>query len=391
MRERLLFLSAHNTEDPEGDKRTERFLDILLEKYDIDLLEYSQAPRELPFKTRPSLMLHPLGQARSRRNPLFAPLNKLRGNASAADTDKNLRAEIAGLGRIHNYKRVFITHTLLWKCLDMVSALLPDAAIVTDAYRLKNEASAGRSVGPRGITKHYQALQAALNRREARKLVNKASLLLTSSEWDALYLKSLSFADAGKVHAVPAYIDLEEYDCGEAVVKEESIVLNWNMRSVEGKNAALVFFRKIYPAIKEKVPACRCYLLGDGMHPEVAALVKDDSSVAVFGSKREADHYIRRARAVIALLREGIAGQSEILEAWALRTPVITSRKGSEALHCEPGRNILLAGTTGEIAEHVVKLLEMPELGSIIADQAYRTLLNHYEADQIRTKVLSLI
>ncbi|WP_150269370.1 glycosyltransferase [Paenibacillus tepidiphilus] len=391
MRERLLFLSAYQPEDPEGDKRTERFLDILLEKYDIDLLEYSQAHRELPFKPRPSLMLHPLGQTRGRSLPLLGPLNKLRGNSAAADTDKRLRAEIASLGRAHKYRRVFISNTLLLKCLDMVSSLLPDAAVITDAYRLNSEAPAGRSVGPRGITKHYRALQGALNRREARKLVNKASLLLTASEWDALYFKSLSFADAGKVHTVPAFVDLQDYTYGDAVAKEESIFLHWNMRSTEGKNAALVFFRKIYPVIKEQVPACRCYLPGDALHPEIAALVRDDSSVIVAGSEGGTDHYIRRARAVLTLLREGVGGQSEILEAWALKTPVITSRKGSEALQCEPGRNILLAGTTGEFAEHVVQLLEMPELGSIIADQAYRTLLNHYEAGQIRSKLLSLI
>ena len=42
MREKMLFLSAQSRypEDLEGEIRTENFLDILLERFDIELLEY---------------------------------------------------------------------------------------------------------------------------------------------------------------------------------------------------------------------------------------------------------------------------------------------------------------------------------------------------------------
>jgi hypothetical protein len=64
---------------------------------------------------------------------------------------------------------------------------------------------------------------------------------------------------------------------------------------------------------------------------------------------------------------------------------------GSEELICETGRDILLAGTSAVFAGQLVKLLTTPELGSIIADQAYRTLLKHYAAEGVREKVLSLV
>ncbi|KUP21447.1 glycosyltransferase [Paenibacillus sp. DMB5] len=70
---------------------------------------------------------------------------------------------------------------------------------------------------------------------------------------------------------------------------------------------------------------------------------------------------------------------------------VVTGQKSAEGLNCEPGRNILLAGTTGEMADQVLRLMQTPELGPIIADQAYRTLQKHYEAGNVRAKVLSLV
>ncbi|MNC69957.1 hypothetical protein D3C75_1207070 [compost metagenome] len=51
----------------------------------------------------------------------------------------------------------------------------------------------------------------------------------------------------------------------------------------------------------------------------------------------------------------------------------------------------MLAGTIRGIAEHAVKLLQTPELASLISDRAYRTLLNHYEVKNVKAKVLSLV
>jgi glycosyltransferase involved in cell wall biosynthesis len=276
-------------------------------------------------------------------------------------------------------------------CIDVVYSVLPEATIITDIQRLESSQSEGKAAGKRGLSRRYHKLNAALSRRDERKLMNKTGLLLTASEWEALSFKALSFADAGKVHVVPQFISLDEYQYSEPAVKENAVLLHWNMHTSQGRNAALTFYKKVYPLVKAKIPDCKCYIVGSEVHPEVAALAKLDPSVLIVEDSRSAHEYIRRARAVVASLRDGCGGQLKILEAWALRTPVVSGLKSAEGLYCEPGRNILLASTTGEIADHVVQLLQTPELGAIIADQAYRTLLKHYEADNIKAKVLSLV
>lgn len=52
MREKMLFLSAHHhyPEDFEREIRTENYLGILLERFDIDLLEYCHCDWEAPIR-----------------------------------------------------------------------------------------------------------------------------------------------------------------------------------------------------------------------------------------------------------------------------------------------------------------------------------------------------
>lgn len=395
MRERMLFLSAQSNspEDTEGERRTENFLDILLERFDIDLLEYCHSRRETPGLSAPALKVHQVKRSSASQRSLLFPLNKLRSDSPLIGTDKSLQTEIAGMCRLHAYSHVFISYSMLGNCLDLVSALLPGAVIITDAHRTGRRLLESKAAGKRGLSRSYHRLGAAMIRREERRLMNKTSLLLTATEWDALTYKALSFADAGKVHVVPPYIDLNEppYSASEPVDKDRSIVLHWNMHTSQGRNSAILFLKKIYPLVKAEVPDFCCRIISDQVHPEVAALARKDSLIEIIPEAEGAAPYIRRARAVAASLRDGCGGPVKILESWALRTPVVSSLSGSEELYCEPGRDILLAGTSAAFAGHLVKLLTTPELGSIIAEQAYRVLVKHYAADGVKEKVLSLV
>ncbi|MHA6533580.1 glycosyltransferase family 4 protein [Paenibacillus sp. BAC0078] len=393
MRKRMLFLSARNQcgENLGDELRTENFLNILLEKFDIDLLEYCHCEQELLTGSVPALTVHRVNRISTPGGPLLRTLNRLRSGTDPADAGKHLRTRIKELCGLHTYSHVFISHRLLANCIDMVASLLPGAVIITDAQRTLRRPAGREGIGKRGIKQHYHKINAARVRRDELKLVNKTGLLLTASEWDALSFKALSFADAGKVHVIPPFVNLQEYQYSEPARKENGIVLHWNMHTVKGKNAGLLFYRKIYPLIQAEIPDCKCYIMGADVHPELLELAKADSSVVIAQEVGLAADYIRRSKAVIASLREGYGELMQILEAWALRTPVVTSPKGAEQLICENGRNILLADTAEGIADHVVKLLQTPELGSIIAERAYRTLLKHYELKKVKAKVLSLV
>lgn len=373
MRNKMLFLSAQllHAEDLEREVRKKGILGILLERFNVDLLSYDHPDIEYSTDCGAALSIH-------RVNRTVAPRRDMNGTIKA-------------LCHSNAYSHVFISHSLLGKCIDLVKQLLPGATIITDAYRSESNQPVGKSSENKGIQTPYHKLSSVLTRWSEQKLMNKTGLLLADSEWDALLFKSLSFKDASKVHVLPHFVDMKHYHYADTIPKEKLIVLHWNMNTIQGKHAFQVFYTKIYPSIKNKVPDVQCYIVGREVNPEVRSLVQEDESIVITDPLDDPAKYIRRAKAFLAPLHDGCGSRSKILESWALRTPVVTTFKGSERLICQNNRNILLANTPADFADKVVKLLQDPKLGSIIADRAHQTLLKHYEANGIKEKVFNLI
>lgn len=393
MRERILFLSAQNqsAEDHEGEMRTGSILEILLGKFDIDLLTYGGSDKKLSVDNGTALKVHCINGGSKAWRYLLRPLHKLGSFSDLSHVEKDMKSTIVELCRSNNYKHVFISHSLLGNCIDMVRSLLPEASVITDTYRL-NSRAASNGAGKPSSSNPYMKLNTVRDRRNKRRLMNKTGLLLATSEWDALAFKSLSFEDARKVHVVPHFIKMNEYETFEGpVTKANAMVLHWNMNSKEGKSAAQVFFKKSYPMIKEQVPDIKCYITSSEVPPEVLTLIKGDASVVVTGALNSSTEYIRHAKAVLVANDEGCEVSKNILEAWALRTPVVTSSTICEKLNCEHNRNILLANTSVDVVGSVLTLLKNPELGAMIADRAYGTLVKNYEMNHVKSKILSLV
>jgi polysaccharide biosynthesis protein PslH len=390
MRDKMLFLSAqiHCSEDHEGEDRTGGILGILQEKFDIDVLLYGNSHTEFGGS---AISVHKVKRTITPRRFTLHSLYHVHNCSCLRNINRDLRGSIRDLCSRNEYSHVFISHNLLGNCIDLVRGLLPKAIIITDGYRFGRGLSSEKAARIKGGNTPYHKLNAALARLHEQRIMNKTSILLAASEWNALMFKALSFEDAGKVHVVPYFIDTNDYTHSEPVTKENWIVLNWNMQSTQGKKKAVSFYNNIYPLIKEKVPDIHCYIVGQQVHSDIVSLVNNDKSVTITGPSDSAEDYIQRAKALIAPMQEGCGGRSKILEAWALKTPVVTNSAGSEGLFCEHNRNILLANDTNGFAEEIVRLISDPVLGKIIADRAHQTLIQHYDANKIREKVLSLV
>ena len=241
------------------------------------------------------------------------------------------------------------------------------------------------------MAKLFYTLNAGWTRRDELKLMDITSVLLTTSEDDGLAFKSLSFRNAHKVHVIPNFIRIGEYRSDSPTPKEPWIILPGNMNYFPNINAAAYFSRRIYPLIKARVPDIKWYIVGRDVNPEGAALADKDPSIVITGYVDSVADYIRKAQVVIAPLLEGSGTRLKILEAWALKTPVVSSSKGAEGLLYEHSANIMIADDPAAFADSVILLLQDHEKGIGLADRAYQTLLMNYEAESVRDKLLSLV
>lgn len=393
MRDRLLFISAENPypQDSGGKLRTGNILRLLLAKYEVDLVTYAHARGAESTEALPSLTVHEVERTVTYKRAILRSLYTWRNCSYMSHVDVDMEGEISDLCRRNAYSRVFISHSLLGCCIDIVRRVLPGAFIITDAHNFESGLSAQLAGSKKGLAKVFYTLNAQWTRRDERRLMKQTSLLLAASEQDAASFRALAPVQAHKIHPLPNFIRMEDYRTRTLLPKEQWIVLPGNMNYFPNVHAALYFYREIYPLVKARVPDIRWYIVGRDVHPDVAALAARDSSVTVTGYVDSVADYIRKAQVVIAPLQEGSGTRLKILEAWALRTPVVSSSKGAEGLLCEHSRNIMLADEPDAFADCVIQLLQDHAKGAGLADCAYETLLSHYEEESVKKKLLSLV
>ncbi|MEK5026407.1 glycosyltransferase family 4 protein [Paenibacillus sp. FSL M7-1046] len=393
MREKLLFISAENPfpQDSGGKLRTGNILNILLTKYDVDLLTFRNQRQVDKEEAIPALTVHEVERTMNYRKAMLRSLYTWRNCSYMSHVDVDMKDAIKRLCNQNSYSHVFISHSLLGCCIDIVRSELPEAVIVTDAHNFESNLSAQLAHKKSGFAKLFYSLNAHWTKRDELKLMDKTNLLLTTSEQDGLAFKSISVKNANKVHVIPNFIRISDYRTTVNAPKEKWIILPGNMNYFPNVNAATYFFRDIYPLVKARVPEIKWYIVGRDVHPEVAALGGKDPSIVITGYVDSVADYVRKAQVVIAPLQEGSGTRLKILEAWALKTPVVSSTKGAEGLLYEHSRNILIADDPVTFADSVVNLLLDREQGLVLADRAHETLMANYEAESVREKLLSLV
>jgi len=82
-------------------------------------------------------------------------------------------------------------------------------------------------------------------------------------------------------------------------------------------------------------------------------------------------------------LRIGGGTRLKILEAMALGTPVVSTRKGAEGLDVTDGENILIADTAAGFVDAVLSLLDDSGLRARLAANARRLVETRYRWEDI--------
>lgn len=140
----------------------------------------------------------------------------------------------------------------------------------------------------------------------------------------------------------------------------KDLVFVGDMAFSQNVDTVLYFAEKIYPALKKMTPGVRFYIVGRNPPPAVLAL-GSDKSVMVTGFVEDAGEYLRNSSVFVAPIRTGLGLRTKILEAFAYRLPVVTSRLACEGIAAEDGKTVMFAENPAEFARKTAWLLENPE------------------------------
>jgi len=253
-----------------------------------------------------------------------------------------------------------------------------ETPVVYDWHNIESELMARYSEAEGSAARRvYSAITARrLQRLERFNLWNSFGHIVCSErELDQLR----AIAPKARLAVVANGVDTEHLGCARASNATRKRILFVGLMAYHANVEAVIpFTRKIWPAIRERLPDHVLTIVGASPVPEVLAL-RDVAGVEVTGTVEDVRSYYHEALAAVVPLRTGSGTRLKILEAMAAGVPVVSTAFGAEGLAVQPGVNILIAGADDRQAW-------VDALAGLTLDEARRQALTTAASQLVRKR-----
>jgi sugar transferase (PEP-CTERM/EpsH1 system associated) len=152
------------------------------------------------------------------------------------------------------------------------------------------------------------------------------------------------------------YFSPEQAYASPYAAGERALVFTGAMDYWPNVDAVQWFAAEVFPALRERFPDLRFYIVGSRPAPAVEALAQQ-AGVVVTGTVPDVRPYIAHAAVAVAPLRIARGIQNKVLEAMAMARAVVVSPQALEGIDAEPGSELLLAEDAAAFSDAVGTLL----------------------------------
>lgn len=241
-----------------------------------------------------------------------------------------------------------------------------------------------REATPAPLGRRMRSLRnEALWRRLQDRAVRSVSRVVVCSELDRRRL------GAPNAVVIPNGYELEGEPAGASATGAPPTVLFVGfLRYEPNLRAARFLARTVAPRVWALLPDVHFRIVGDA--PEEVRQLASDPRITVTGRVVSMEEELRRGSVSVVPLRSGSGTRIKILEAFAHRIPVVSTRLGAEGLDIEPGKHLLLAESAEELASSIVSLLRNEVLRESIVSAAHDVYQRSYRWRAIRDTISSL-
>ncbi|MCL5023592.1 MAG: glycosyltransferase family 4 protein [Nitrospirae bacterium] len=235
---------------------------------------------------------------------------------------------------------------------------------------------AERTIGRvRGIERFLALLRYRVTRAVERRIMKRFDMVFTLSEYDRDYLLGIDAGLRVKTVPVPAGMDL----AGRNVAKEADTILflaSYKYRKAN-VDAALYFYREVFPLVRKTRPGARFIIAGYGPPVDLTSLPGKDPMVTVTGFVENTEEWYKKASVFVAPVLVGGGIIVKVLDAMAAGAPVVTTPYGNEGIGAVPGRDLLVADGAEAFAAAVLGVLGDRELAENLS-QGGRAFVNRH-------------
>lgn len=211
------------------------------------------------------------------------------------------------------------------------------------------------------------------------------AITVASDTEEELLTRMLPGYDAIKV--IPNCVALNSYDTVEAQPQPNTLIFTGALSYFANADAMSWFVDEIYPRIRVAVPDVHLRITGN----HAGHQLPDTRNITLTGFVDDVRPLVANSWISLAPIRFGGGTRLKILEAMALRTPVVATSKGAEGLSVRHDEHMLIADTPADYAAAVVRLLRDRDLRRRLTDNAYRLVQQRYTWDIIAPHLLTLV
>lgn len=201
------------------------------------------------------------------------------------------------------------------------------------------------------------------------------------------YLLSKSVPGCRDIEVVPNCINLADYRDIQATPQPGHLIFTGSFRYAPNHDAMVWFLQHVYPQLTTQVSDVRLTITGD--HNNLP--LPPAENVTLTGFVDDVRPLLASAWISIVPIRVGGGTRLKILEAMALGTPVVTTKKGAEGLDVQSGEHLLIADSPQEFTAAIKQLLNDAELRQQLAANAYRLVAKKYDWAAVMPSFLNLV
>jgi polysaccharide biosynthesis protein PslH len=138
------------------------------------------------------------------------------------------------------------------------------------------------------------------------------------------------------------------------------VIFSGNLEYAPNIAAIRFFHRNVWPALQSRWPELKWKILGKNPG-RLRDLAANDRNIEITGFVDDAVAVIAQSQVAIVPLLAGSGTRVKILEAWAARTPVVSTTLGAEGLEYRDREHLVLADGPESFITAVSELLALPD------------------------------
>lgn len=262
-----------------------------------------------------------------------------------------------------NYDLVFANHIRTVEYLKKIEC--PKIVDLHDAISM-NYLEAVKRV--RGVWKAIYWMEKGRVLPYEVKTVNEFARSFIVSDIDRDYLIQQGAAQE-KIITIPVAVKDEVINRSSQVKEEDQIVFFAKMDTLPNRDAAIYFAEEVFPLLRKRNNSLKFIIVGARPPREVLRL-EGITGIRVTGFVEDPYNFLDSCKVFVVPLRFGAGVQNKLLEAMALRKPVVTTSLAAKAIKGKDGKHFLVADNPVEMANRILGLLEDKEKRESLGQEA---------------------